>query len=143
MLGNRLGALIFLLVLTGCISTGLFYKKKDTHIRFGNTGGFTGETIAYLLNGEGGFIKCSSMTMDTIRYISVPMNEIKTIESMMNPDSLSKIVQDEYGNMTEFIEVYEDGKKTYAFNWPMGALKNNYLKVLNDKLRSLEMVEAK
>ncbi|MCC6817650.1 MAG: hypothetical protein IT245_01990 [Bacteroidia bacterium] len=139
---NILVGIFCVLILVNCKSSKEFYKKNNTEIRFGTTGGFTGETITNTLRGDGYFYQLSNLKSDTIHFVKINKPDLKALDKLINKDSLSLIHQDETGNMTAFIDIVQNNKVLYAYKWPIGVkLQSIYLNQLYQKLISLNRTQ--
>lgn len=64
---------------------------------------------------------------------------MQELESILRNDSLMASVQEDFGNMTCFIEIYKQGKLVKRFSWPEGnGPDNKVVDRLNKVLGSLE-----
>jgi hypothetical protein len=115
------------------------YRKyaKGFSISFGQSGGFTGATSEYILNGKGYLSHIKEFSKDTTWLKTIEKKELKHIFKLAESKANMTTEYDKPGNMTKFIRFYKNGELIKNWQWSEGAELPSDLKELDSKLNKL------
>jgi len=94
---------VILLAISCTNSKKTVYKENEFQIFFGNSGGFTNAKMEYVVNGDRNIYKVENDTTSFVKKISI--NQFKELNKMITDIDFGKVVLNNPGNMTNFIEV--------------------------------------
>ncbi len=94
---------VILLAISCTNSKKTVYKENEFQIFFGNSGGFTNAKMEYVVNGDRNIYKVENDTTTLVRKIS--RDQFKELSKMITDIDFGKVVLNNPGNMTNFIEV--------------------------------------
>jgi len=116
------------------------YKQyaKKFQINYGESGGFTGATNEFMLQGAGELFEIKAFGSDTAKVKQLCNKDVKNILKLATSKKLSKIKLNETGNLVQFIKVYESGKLIQEFQWNKGNELPEPLKNLHKTLINLQ-----
>lgn len=89
-------------------------------ISYGSSGGFSGGTDEYLLNGSGELREIKAFAKDSTLLKTISKSELKKIIKLADSKALKNISLDESGNMNNFIKIFKEGKLLNSYQWPQG-----------------------
>ncbi len=94
---------IILLFISCTNSKKTVYKENEFQIFFGNSGGFTNAKMEYVVNGDRNIYKFENDSTIFIKKIS--RDQFKELNKMITDINFGKLVLNNPGNMTNFIEI--------------------------------------
>lgn len=94
---------IFFTIVSCCNSKKAVYQEDEYQIFFGNSGGFTNAKMEYVINGDRNVFKIENETTLFVKKIS--KDEMKEIMNLFSESEFGKLVLNNPGNITNFIEV--------------------------------------
>lgn len=94
---------VILLAISCTNSKKTVYKENVFQIFFGNSGGFTNAKMEYVVNGDRNIYKVENDTTTFVKKIS--RDQFKDLSKMITDIDFGKVVLNNPGNMTNFIEV--------------------------------------
>lgn len=92
-----------LMIISCCNSKKATYKESENQIIFGNSGGFTNITMKYVINDDRNIFKIEKDTTFFVKKVS--REQYKELNKILTEIDFGKIVLNNPGNMTNFIEV--------------------------------------
>lgn len=108
-------------------------------ISYGSSGGFSGGTDEYLLNGSGELREIKAFSKDSTLLKTISKSELKKAIKLADSKAIKKISLDESGNMNNFIKIFKEGKLMKSFQWPQGKTDiPSELEQLNSMLNKLK-----
>ncbi len=112
--------IIVFLWLNSCkhVAYGNYVKKLS--LSFGQSGGFSGASNEYLLQGNGKLYHIREFSHDTMYVKTLRNEDIKEIFSKVESRDIKNISLDSPGNLNQFIRLFKQGEPIQAWQWAEG-----------------------
>ena len=100
---NKIYLLTLLLILFSCSAQQQIKNNNPHLLSFGNSGGFTNQTITFNINEDGNLWKVSNLKNDSVFIKNLSKAELRKVLKTAYTYGLDTLKLSKPGNMTKFI----------------------------------------